>query len=728
MLAKTPLLTKRHYIRAAWRISDAVAGDIQLASYPNTMDAWARHCQSRRWRGRGVFAITALIVLSFFETPCYVPFRPVPEGLDSTLPEIPEKVSLIIQLILFLLLGTQNYFEHFGNPHPSTRNLRMIECSVIFLGTVGALVGLIFGINRYHPLGYGFVYSAPFLRLTLCLCLPTIRRAGAASLSGAYEITSIMIMLLGTVAFTAWIIVMIRVDLGVGATVAGHFDTVTGAMYELFIMWSSSDVPNGFLPFFDKHRFVALLIYPFLGLTIFGFTNLCLAAVYKGYQREMERRLESFYSNRMLGVTKAFYEIVNHDKTDEMSEASFINLVGVLHTLPILNADPTKVSILFRALDVDKSGKLSLEEFFECVDMMQYDFDLFPRQSWLMAFIAKRWPDSTLNDVLHDMQMKILHEKMDKFFNTVLLINGLLVLYESSLDFTGVSIPVAYRVAELVFSLIYIAEILLKLTVLRWRKYWSRSAHRFDFATSIMLLLSAMPAFPREVARYFNILRGLRLLRLVRRVKRLGFLYTCMARMLSASKDVLLFVLCCFYFYASIGITMFGGVLRLDDPRLQGSDYLKNGLHLLNFNDYPMTFGVLFSWMIADYIREVPDALAAVSSSHGYPVWFPHIYFCTWFVVSVILCFNIFIAFCIDIFVSIQEEEESRRMQKALRVRKAGSHHERFDDLYHDLWQDGWILNAEMSSAVTKSHLYANMFEQVRKSIVRQYAMADDGA
>eukprot|EP00397_Hematodinium_sp_SG-2012_P013502 GEMP01013712.1.p1 GENE.GEMP01013712.1~~GEMP01013712.1.p1 ORF type:complete len:712 (+),score=102.27 GEMP01013712.1:314-2449(+) len=667
-------------IQGAWRISDAIRGRRQRASYPATIHSWTHHCRSIWLRTCGKRAIGALLALSFFEAPMSIHFRPTRKDYASGAPCLPYGVSHAIQLIAYSVICGQLVWEGRGSLHPSLKRRRIVEWCAVTWGISGVIVVVAFGADMDHKIGLCFVCTSPFVRLASCLCV-----------------------------FVGWILRMLAMDLRMERHEAGDFDTLTGSIYELFIMWTTADVPNGFLPFFAKYRVTGLIIFPFLAATIFGLTNVCLALVYKGYHTQMHRRLTAFYQNRITGLTSAFVEICQYEVDQAMPPQTFANLIKILSGLPsITYTDRRCVAVLFCALDRDESGCLSLEEFCSFIEIMQYNLHIYARESWLMAFLHQYPCASGASAYLDKIRTFVTNDGIEPFMTTILCLNALLILFLSYVDLWGRQRPYWSDRVEFLFSVVYMLEIGLKLSIMRWKQYWNTRSNRFDFITSCVFFAAGAPVFPASARRYCSILRALRLLRLLSRWDQMRFTCLLFVRIIAVSQDVLIFVFCVFYFYASVGVVIFGSVLDPKDPRIANSLYVQHGLVYVNFNDFIMAFCTLFSLMITDYIEELVDALSAVASSHGYPSWFPYVYFTSWYVCSVILCFNILVAFCIDVLTTLATEEEAGEK------REDGSHHEqmrRFSYLQSELWNDGWIIQAEMSFSLQKTRLCDRVFQ-----------------
>ena len=68
-----------------------------------------------------------------------------------------------------------------------------------------------------------------------------------------------------------------------------------------------------------------------------------------------------------------------------------------------------------------------------------------------------------------------------------------------------------------------------------------------------------------------------------------------------------------FYFYAVIGMFLFGGKVRKDMVELENSNDVPNTYHLLNFNDFLSSFITLFALMVVNNWMEITEMYVIVT-------------------------------------------------------------------------------------------------------------------
>eukprot|EP00913_Durusdinium_trenchii_P025063 g23527.t1 len=274
----------------------------------------------------------------------------------------------------------------------------------------------------------------------------------------------------------------------------------------------------------------------------------------------------------------------------------------------------------------------------------------------------------------------------DKLMNSVLLVNLALVLVESAYTLNNQEPPAWTGYVELVFSFVYLVEVAVKVKVRSWRIYWLSLPNRFDFFTTFLLLFSSLLPYlpnsvlPFDLRHYANILRLLRLLRVIKQLKSLRsvqFLAGAVTKMVWAAGNILLMLGCVVFFFSTLGVNLFGGVLYKGNPGLEHTEYEEstggrggvdsrrlrtklarslNEKHwfVFNFNDTPMAFALFFTQLLCEYVPTNAEALQK-TSRYGDVAWliFPLFYF-----LGVAIMFEILLAFSVEAYIELREENE----------------------------------------------------------------------
>ncbi|CAK9013026.1 Two pore calcium channel protein 1B (Voltage-dependent calcium channel protein TPC1B) (NtTPC1B), partial [Durusdinium trenchii] len=222
---------------------------------------------------------------------------------------------------------------------------------------------------------------------------------------------------------------------------------------------------------------------------------------------------------------------------------------------------------------------------------------------------------------------------------------------------------------ELVFSFVYLVEVAVKVKVRSWRIYWLSLPNRFDFFTTFLLLFSSLLPYlpnsvlPFDLRHYANILRLLRLLRVIKQLKSLRsvqFLAGAVTKMVWAAGNILLMLGCVVFFFSTLGVNLFGGVLYKGNPGLEHTEYEEKHWFVFNFNDTPMAFALFFTQLLCEYVPTNAEALQK-TSRYGDVAWliFPLFYF-----LGVAIMFEILLAFSVEAYIELREENEKEEEEE----------------------------------------------------------------
>jgi hypothetical protein len=291
-----------------------------------------------------------------------------------------------------------------------------------------------------------------------------------------------------------------------------------------------------FKPTFTEFRITGLLWLFFLVLVHLLLLNLVLDTLVAGYATVSEKNLDMCAKNQAAGVLKAFAACSLPSREDPnqraLSKTGFLQLLAELGNSPYLGTIGGEIgNAFFNAVDGDGSGEITQDEFIDICKVVAFDFWVTRYDSALKRRCPEIW-----NSRVHIWFRNFYERKCDgfstlnfeAFMNGILVINLFLIILESVYDLHDWDEPQVLDSLELWFSVVYVFELLLKLTVISWSQYWSFSTNKFDFWTTIVLLFnSALSSYPaldsifHVDSRYANMLRVLRLLRVLKTVKNL---------------------------------------------------------------------------------------------------------------------------------------------------------------------------------------------------------------
>mmetsp|Transcript_99541 Transcript_99541/g.172793 ORF Transcript_99541/g.172793 Transcript_99541/m.172793 type:complete len:948 (+) Transcript_99541:27-2870(+) len=709
-----PLIKKKEekppdIICAAWVIEDALDGHC-ADEYPEGEEA--KELRSRANRLFNLKKITFylsvfLVLMEFMEVPLWC--SPVESAQDTTWSAkdycpikevkeddykdvlfiqtvIPPKYGMLVEAVCYSVL-TLVFLYEFCLSRALGETRRLANCMP---GRFLAILGLMWLDLGYYYFRWdqGFFSSfrfAPYGRVMLLFSGARVRWVFSSCWNCLDEFGSVCIFLMGCVVLFAWMLYNIFDDLAdmeikknpkslaTPASMAGDDDGVFFATFGMtfvtfFTIMTGAAFPDNVTAVLKQSHWYALVFYPFMGLSFFLFTQLMLAVVYNAYSGETEDRLKDFYIQRSKGLAKTFglLSVENEQGEKIIKIDTFSSLVDVLSCWPRFKGRLRKQDseVLFEALDDDSTGTLSMNEFFDACSILQYTIWSTSMQS---IFLRKcKFPGLGL------VEKFVASGWLQHWTEAVLIANAIFIVIQSYYDFANYDEPKFFPYIEFFFSVIYMVEVVMKLLVESFQYYWSKMSNRFDFFVSWVLFLGGSLVFYDEqmdtstgwhldeVMQYFNILRVLRLLRLFTQVPRLKKMCICIGKFCQVSGDMVILFFISTTLLAIVGVQVFGGLLYPGSTDSEG-DFAGAGFDVLGFNDLTGAFLALMDMMVTAYSPEYAQAMDEVL-----PIETPflkiecigEIYCMVVFFLSVNIAFNIFTAFLIDIFVSLEEALE----------------------------------------------------------------------
>lgn len=149
---------------------------------------------------------------------------------------------------------------------------------------------------------------------------------------------------------------------------------------------------------------------------------------------------------------------------------------------------------------------------------------------------------------------------------------------------------------ETVFTGIYLFEAVSKILVQGWKRYLDSAKNVFDFWITVMAVSSSVIVYyPNEFSdsrliRMILTARVLRLIRLLSALKSFQLIGRISAEILPAASSVITVLFLSMYFFAALGMQLYGGMITRDPSNpmseLQlGSEYADSSYWANSFND-----------------------------------------------------------------------------------------------------------------------------------------------
>lgn len=683
--------------KAAWILEDAVFGK-NCDYYPEGPEAREYHIKCQKAEKLYTWALLGLVMLSVVEVPswcrCHVfkwQFLTGAQRCDIVEPGAPDDAVIFLSGIPYIPPGygalaeltcmaivLRKFLMQWAQ---ETRFFQSVSPSYHYGDRTEILIGIFITLLGFADCTMFFMFRNHFrivliTRSGLLLMLPSVRNLARIAFAVIWEVCSIMAFLFGTILMFAWVAVTLFHDFNTrnieGVMIDEGFHTFSSAVYSMFLASVTEEgFIDHFLPTFTAFRVTGFLWLFFLVLVHLLLLNLVLDTLVAGYVRVTEEDMKEGAWNQADGVLRSFAEVcaASTDGSLELSKQGFMLLLAELGRSPyVRKVTPNIAAKFFEAVDSDGSGLINQEEFIEICKVMNYDFWITRYDSKFKDKHPAIW-NSRPHVWFRDFYEREPQEgsrswcgNFDSLMNWVLLINFGMIIVESYYDLQDWPEPTVLGSLELWFSAVYISELLLKLSVISWAHFWSMGSNQFDFFTTIILCANTALSASQTLdnlfhvdSRYANMLRVLRLLRVLKTVKRLEevrFLTATIMRIVQLSREIMTLLAVIIFIFSQISVQMFGGLLYIGNPRLEGTEYKENNWYVINYNDFPMAFATWFVSLLVEFTPVLAEVLNDVA-----PIKYEWMIILFYYFTAVAVVFELVQAFTIEAFVSLYERK-----------------------------------------------------------------------
>jgi two pore calcium channel protein len=206
--------------------------------------------------------------------------------------------------------------------------------------------------------------------------------------------------------------------------------------------------------------------------------------------------------------------------------------------------------------------------------------------------------------------------------------------------------------------LTFVLEMTMKLLVLGWRDYTTSASNCFDGTVTVLTLgTSVYSSFAsgdqqQFLVRYVLAIRVFRLGRLLGSIPRVRLVAATFFRMLPAAAKLLQILFVAMYCFSALGVQLFGGLINYGPQyaTLQATSFGKANYYANNFND-------LGSGMVVCFELLVVNNWFIIAAVYSMPV--VRLLFVAVYVLGVLVCLNIVVAFALESFDAADTAEKA---------------------------------------------------------------------
>ncbi|XP_052214317.1 two pore channel protein 1-like isoform X2 [Dreissena polymorpha] len=574
-----------------------------------------------------LFASVSILLLAACERPAVDLFM-LPVGVHGSL-------EILMLLLLPLELGIRMTWLGWRVliRHPRT----VIKTSMLLIMLVEAITVICRQTNHFR------VTRAlrPIFLLNTHYCRG-VRRIARQTLQSLPPIIDMLVLLL----FIMLIFSILGFYLFSTIPANPYFASLKDSFVSLFILLTTANYPDVMMPAYSTNQFSALFFITYLSIELYFVMNLFLAVVYDTFSGFEKEKLKNLFLHKREGCRRAFKLLVTKEDPHCIRLDSFMSLLA--HFRPKLKRK--EGYLMFKALNTQKNGKLSLEEFYNIYNIC--DLAWKPK-----SMVDKLWSA----DFCHPFNTYF--EKLNKFvtwkwfeiFVYLMIFANFISMIVETIQVNMQGGPVSrnnFTISDvsIAFICIYTLEVILKVMGKGPVEYFTNPWDIFDFLVTMASLAGIIGETVADSFYYIIILRPLRLLRLFKIKKRYRDVLGTFFMLIWRLSSLVVMIILVYYFFAIIAMEMFRNSDLTNcckntsvEANYAHSNTSAGFYYLNNFSNIFISGVTLFELTVVNNWYVIMEGYA-----HGFSEW-TRIYFMTFYIVMMVVM-NIVVAFVLELF------------------------------------------------------------------------------
>jgi len=458
------------------------------------------------------------------------------------------------------------------------------------------------------------------------------------------------------------------------------------AAWQLLTLTTTANFPDVMMPAYRANRTCVVFFVTFVLLGVFFLSNYLLATVWGAHKAQDQLLLSRRIAARRRSLVAAF-DCLDWEGTGALSRERMEALLDRLPasfsgvdrwglgpaalasfrlgsntaraSSPITAATSSNLSpsvrmsrrLLFAVLDASGDGAIERDEFMFVCDVLLLRFrQVFPTPP-LAQRLARLLGCTSVVGACKRVSLWLSDARFEYSVDALLVASACSLAFESSTR--------RLSVCQLVLSLLFALELLLRLAFLPLASYLRPIGAKIDVLASLLAVgLAGYLFLPNgfddgSAVHALLALRLLRLVRLLAKVPAYREIFDTFTKLLPAAATLSGAFALVLFAFASLGMQLFGGVITTDlasglvlTPQqaraLAASEFGRADYYPNSFNDLPSGLVTLFELLVVNNWQVVTSGYVAVCGR--YARWF----FISFWAVGVVVMLNVLVAFVLE--------------------------------------------------------------------------------
>lgn len=440
---------------------------------------------------------------------------------------------------------------------------------------------------------------------------------------------------------------------------SAYYGTVPQAMLSTFTILTTANFPDVYMEAYGYHRVFVLPFVAFASFGIFLSLNLIFASVYSSHKHRMESRADhdatvqedslgrafsllladiqsTQYRGNAMGVGPATtwtrtdsgslpIAVVKQFLRDLHWQGRRIDEDAVDRAVKMINADGDeridceefRQLCRFLPVAIEDKAEVALSRFEQVAPSTKSstnaagsdafangDCDVQARSetSGTPTIGSLKQTVTQVSSARRQLRrtMRERDKHIERFMMVIIVANTVTIMYEvmyfNQVDHGWQKTVISC--IELVFMVVYVLEMIVKISTWGWHTYWSKFRNKFDGVITTITVVSEVAlhlpsgvvhqtiiGHGHGVTRFCTLLRGLRVLRVLTGIREFSLIFQSISELTPVFKRLGSVVVIIMVFFGQLGILMFGGQTYEGNPLLTNSTFDALRYYPNNFND-----------------------------------------------------------------------------------------------------------------------------------------------
>ncbi|EAR90720.2 cation channel family transporter (macronuclear) [Tetrahymena thermophila SB210] len=385
-----------------------------------------------------------------------------------------------------------------------------------------------------------------------------------------------------------------------------YFDNFFDSWFNFTVLQTTSNFPDVMMQYYNEHRWAPIVFVTFLLINLILLLNTVLAVFYSNYKKEMENDTKKFFFK-------------NKEKIHE-----YINKYIITNPNKALSKQNQQLLQSFLKFHVRNQHFSASEQFKLSQDLEIKTYS----KSWILR-------------LFRSFQWNIFTGCLSLFNFTVLYIMVPSLSQKTDLDL--------WANVNFCINLVYFFEQLIQLIIFSKKYFKVKKYYIFDFFASIVIItLLLIYYFTGEdsvlpYCMYLICTRLIRFIFILFKFESIKTIFRTVYEFVPLFVNLFGVLIIMFFFFSALGQHIFGGKMTYSyqaqiDEELHTEYYVLN-----NFNDQATSLVLLFELLIVNNWMLNVQAHQIIMGTKNV-----RYFFILWYIVSVVVCMNIMVAFIID--------------------------------------------------------------------------------